>query len=321
MYKERVLGFDMGRIVAIFVVIGIYHNFGYAGFHYYTDAATLSLVYSSLGVFTFLSAFLLSSKYNFANKIEIIQFYKKRVIRIWPLFALSSFALYFIHFNDLPSTLKGLIGLSPFWEPAPTTMWYVAMLITLYFLTPFVVQGSVLRQCIKVVLVISLVGIIQIVFKTVVPKTFIYYTIYMIGLLIGRNAFEPTMRFLSSKKVIFITVVWIILFIIVCVTGNNLLKFLSGFVGIVVIMNFCILISNIFCTRHRFVKIITTLSYSTFCAYLFHREVIWLMLRIKTLDSGWPIFLEVLLIGVPLTFVIAYHIQRLYDSFTNRIIK
>lgn len=320
MVKERVLGFDMGRIVAIFLVIGIYHNFGYAKVHYYRDAATLSLVYSSLGLFTFISAFLLSSKYNFANKKEIIQFYKKRVVRIWPLFALSSFALYFIHFNELLPTLKGLVGLSPFWKPAPTTMWYVAMLITLYVLTPFVVQGSIVKQCLKVVLVMAVIGMIQIVFKTVVPKTFNYYTVYMIGLLLGRNAYKATMNFLSSKKTILVSVVWLILYVIVCVTGNNWLRSLSGVVGIVAFINLCILISNVFSTRHYFVNIITTLSYSTFCAYLFHREVIWLLLRIKALERGWPVFLEVLLIGVPLTFMVAYMIQHLYDSFTNRLI-
>ena len=58
---ERIIGFDLARVVAIFVVIGIYHNLGYAG-KFHADPAIRVLVYSSLGVFTFISALLLASK-------------------------------------------------------------------------------------------------------------------------------------------------------------------------------------------------------------------------------------------------------------------
>lgn len=319
MNKCRILGFDLSRIVAIFYIVGIYHNLGYAGTYYYTEAGILSLVYSSLGVFTFLSAFLLSSKYDFSSKQSIVLFYKKRIVRVWPLFALSSFLLVLIHFNALIPTLKGLVGLSPFWKPAPTTMWYVAMLISLYAITPFVVgSGSIVCQCIKVLIVMSLIGVVQLVFNTVVPKTFNYYTVYLIGLLLGRNYYDSTMRFLSSKKTLFVAVIWLALFLTTCISHNNWIKSVSGVVGIVAVMNCCILFSKCFHSRQFFLRLTSLLSYSTFCAYLFHREVIWLLLRIRALNSGWPVFLYMLFIGVPFTFAVAYLIQRMYDLFSKR---
>ena len=318
--RDRILGFDLARVVAIFVVIGIYHNFGYAGLRYYYDAGTKSLSYTALGVFTFLSAFLLSSKYTFSTSKEIITFLKKRVVRIWPLFAISSFILVLIHFNELLATLKGLVGLSPFWAPAPTTMWYVAMLISLYMLTPFVLCGKgVLRQCTRVVLVMTLLGLIQIVFKSVVPKTHNYYTVFFAGLLLGHNYYEPTMRFLSAKKTFIVSVIWGILYVIVWITGNNYLKTFTGILGIVAILNLCLIVSYFFVKVKEINSIISTLAYSSFCAYLFHREIIWLLLRVKSLGSGWSLFFEVLLVGVPLTFIIAYVLQHFYDMIVIRI--
>lgn len=317
--QERILGFDLTRVVAIFVVIGIYHNLAYAGVGLSEAPVVLSLVYSSLGAFTFLSAYLLSSKYKFANKKEITTFYKKRILRIWPLFAISSIMLWLIHFNQLIPTLKGIVGISPFWAPAPITMWYVAMLITLYLMTPFVVKGTVKMQLLKAVLVMAVVGAIQLIFNSVVPKTFNYYTVYLIGLIVGANYYEKTMFFLSSKKTLLISSLWMILFVIVFVTANAVLKSLTGVLGIIAVMNLSILITNKI-RKHSFLeKTITILAYSSFCAYLFHREVIWALLHFKLFEGGWPVFFEVLFIGVPLTFIISYLIQRLYDYVLQRI--
>ena len=319
MTQGRILGFDLTRVVSIFVVIGIYHNLAYAGFGFSEAPFVLSLVYSSLGSFTFLSAYLLSSKYKFTNKEEIVTFYKKRVLRIWPLFAFSSIALWLIHFNQLIPTLKGLVGLSPFWAPAPITMWYVAMLISLYVLTPFVVRGPLKVQLLKAVMVMTIVGGIQLAFGSVVPKTFNYYMVYLIGLILGANFKEKTMAFLSSKKTLVVSCMWMILFVRVFKTANPVLKSLTGVLGIIAIINLSIIITPKI-REHSFLeKSITFLAYSSFCAYLFHREVIWALLHFRFSDNGWPIFFEVLIIGVPLTFIFAYIVQRIYDNVLHRL--
>lgn len=320
MERERVLGFDLVRIIAIFVIIGIYHNLGYVGSRFYTDATTLSLVYTSLGAFTFLSSFLLSSRYKLSNTTEILLFYRKRVVRIWPLFVISSFALYAIHFNKLIPTLKGIVGLSPFWAPAPTTMWYVAMLISLYLLTPFVVRGNKKSQCLKAIIVMTVVSIVQVVFKSVVPKTFNYYCVYLIGLLLGRNYYIPTMQFLSSKKTFLFSIFWLFLIVVVHVSGNAYIKSFTGVLGIIGLINVSILVTSFLDSKSRLVTIIKTLSYASFCAYLFHREVIWALLSINIFEGGWTLFIYIMLIGVSLSFVAAYLIQRLYDYFIQRVI-
>lgn len=312
MTQERQIGFDFARVIAIFVVIGIYHNLGYAG-RFHAEPAVRVLVYSSLGMFTFLSAFLLASRYTFSNNGDTLKFYQKRVLRIWPLFVISSIVLAALGFNDWLSTWKGIVGISPFWAPHPTTMWYVAMLISLYLITPLVVKGSLKVQFLKAILVMTAIGFLQIVLGTIVPRTFNYFTVYLLGLILGRNYYEPTLNYLKSKKTFLISLIWIILIAVVFITKNAYLKSFSSIVGIVSILNMSLLMAERFKTNVLFTELVTKLSYASFCAYLFHREIIWVMFRIYKPKGFWPVFLEVLIIAVPLSFLCAYYIQKIYD--------
>lgn len=318
MKSERIIGFDLARVVAIFVIIGIYHNLGYTG-KFHADPAVRVLVYSSLGVFTFISAFLLASKYDFSEKGEIVSFYKRRVLRIWPLFVISSILLAFMGFNAWLPTIKGIVGISPFWAPHPTTMWYVAMLISLYLITPFVVRGSIWQQCLKAFCVMTVIGLLQICLGTVVPRTFNYYTVYLVGLLLGKNFFASTLAFLRSKKAIVISLVWIVLVVAVFFSKNDYLKSFSSVIGIVSILNVSLLVADNLHSHRIFTQSISVLSYASFCAYLFHREIIWVLFKFYKPNGFLPVFLEVLIIGVPLSFIIAYFIQKYYDMLVMRI--
>ena len=315
---ERIIGFDLARVVAIFVIIGIYHNLGYTG-KFHADPAVRVLVYSSLGVFTFISAFLLASKYDFSEKGEIVSFYKKRVLRIWPLFVISSILLAFMGFNAWLPTIKGIVGISPFWAPHPTTMWYVAMLISLYLITPFVVRGSIWQQCLKAFCVMTVLGLLQICLGTVVPRTFNYYTVYLVGLLLGKNFFTSTLALLRSKKAIIISLVWIVLVLAVFFTKNDNLKSFSSVIGIVSILSLSLLVADKLHSHRIFTQSISILSYASFCAYLFHREIIWVLFKLYKPNGFLPIFFDVLIIGVPLSFIIAYFIQKYYDMLVKRI--
>lgn len=318
MKNERIIGFDLARVIAIFVIIGIYHNLGYTG-RFHADPAVRVLVYSSLGVFTFISAFLLASKYDFLEPGEVVSFYKKRVLRIWPLFVISSLMLALMGFNAWLPTIKGIVGISPFWAPHPTTMWYVAMLISLYLITPFVVRGSVRQQCLKAFCIMTAIGLLQICLGTVVPRTFNYYTVYLVGLLLGKNFFVPTLAFLRSKKAIVIIFVWIVLVVAVFLTKNDYLKSFSSVIGIISILSLSLLVSDNLHSYRLFTQSVSILSYASFCAYLFHREIIWVLFMLYKPNGFMPLFFEVLIIGVPLSFFCAYYIQKNYDMLVMRI--
>lgn len=165
----------------------------------------------------------------------------------------------------------------------------------------------------------AVIGLVQIVFGTVVPRTFNYYTVYLLGLVLGNNYFQSTFLFLKSKKACLISLCWIILIVVVFLTKNPYLKSFSSVVGIVGILNLSLMVAKKFGTINFFSEVVSKLSYASFCAYLFHREIISVMFRVYKPEGFWPIFLEVLIIGVPLSFFLAYYIQKVYDAALRKL--
>lgn len=99
MEAKRILGFDVARIFSIIWIVAVYHVLPSAGLPLTSQIKVIT--YTSLGIFTFLSAFLLTSRYSFDNLGEALLFYKKRMLRFYPLFLLSSVILCAIGYNSL----------------------------------------------------------------------------------------------------------------------------------------------------------------------------------------------------------------------------
>ena len=104
-------------------------------------------MWSCLGTFSLISGYLIGGKYNCNTIKDALFFYKKRVIRFFPLFFLSAILLCFIGFNTLNQTVIALLGLSPFISPRPFTLWYISMIMIFYLLSPIVLRGKRLYRC------------------------------------------------------------------------------------------------------------------------------------------------------------------------------
>ena len=90
--------------------------------------------YCVLSAFTFLSGFLAFREFKGAK--DVLKYYLKRLIRLWPLFALAEIAMVLLGINEgkmLPWVLTGL-GWAK--EPFPLTLWFVGMIFLFYLLNP-----------------------------------------------------------------------------------------------------------------------------------------------------------------------------------------
>ena len=314
--KKRIIGFDIARVVSILIVL-YYHILGYAGV-YGKHPVVRTFVYASLCIFTFLSAYLLASRYKFDTKEEIKTFYKKRVLRFYPLFFVSSILLYFLGVNGGITTLKGLLGISPFYKPHPITMWYCAMLISLYLITPFWAKGGLLKQIIKFISVIAVIIIIDIAFNCIVPRTYSYFTVYFAGILISQKWGEGFLDILKRYSIILITL-FSILIIITFITKNDELKYFNSGLGLFALLAAYLKAGEILKNDQSLVCFFTVLSYASMCMYLFHREVFVLMLKAWYPSRPLIVFLYLGVIGVVISTVIAYYIQGSYDSAVSKL--
>ena len=85
--------------------------------------------------------------------VNVWTFYKKRIVRIFPLFVLSAVVLWLIGFNGIMQTQNGLLCLLPFVTPRPRTLWYIPVLLLCYVVTPIISRDTLksrIRNCLIV---------------------------------------------------------------------------------------------------------------------------------------------------------------------------
>ena len=313
--SKRILGFDVARVFSIIWIVAIYHALPSA--HLPLIGPVKTITYSSLGIFTFLSAFLLASRYNFEEKGAIGLFYRKRVLRFYPLFFISSIILWLIGYNGLGVTVKGLLGVSPFWKPHPTTMWYCAMLISLYLITPFWAKGGIKRQIIKFLIIMGVICGVELVFHSVVPRTFCYYPIYFLGIILAQYDYGRFMKLIQSKSFFLVScLLWLVILALEFFYNDQWLIIVNSGIGIMALLSFYMQIGKVVSEKKkiRIVSIIELLSYSSMCMYLFHREVQCLLLWVYRPESSITMMLYLGLLGLLITIPLSYFIQMLYDK-------
>ena len=316
--EDRIIGFDIARAVSIIWVV-LYHSIDYANASYFYDhSAVKSLTYASLAIFTFLSGYLLALRYTFNKKGSILEFYKKRFIRFYPLFFISSIILCLIGFNTWFNTAKGLMGLSPFWSPHPRTMWYCAMLIPLYLIMPLWSNGSLLSKILKFVGTMAIIAIIHMVFHSVVPRTIFYFPFFFLGIVVAQYNRD---RFLAASKtpkyVFLLFTLFVLIWIIQLLTNNSLLKWVNSVLGMVALLFLYMYIGEKMKNNKCFLRVISLLSYASLSIYLFHREVDEILLFFWQPSNPYALFLYVGLLGLLITIILAYWIQKGYDKILH----
>ena len=161
--------FDVARVVCMTFIVAYVHLYAYV--HpgvksaYFIPACAI-LTDACLGLFTFVSGYLLGTKYVFGKQgnTDIWSFYKKRILRIIPLFIIASVVLWLIKFNGLRATLNGMMCISPFVAPRPMTLWYIPVILFCYCITPFVSKKNIKRRLCNCMIVFGvLIGISKLI--------------------------------------------------------------------------------------------------------------------------------------------------------------
>lgn len=312
----RILGFDIARSFSMIYIIAVLHLSEYTALHITQLSVGISLIWSMLSVFTFLSAFL-SAQNDFTSQGMVVKFYKKRLIRFYPLFLISSIVLLLIGFNEISCTIKGLLGISPYCVPQQKTLWYIAMLISFYLITPYLCHTSKMRMIIRFCLVLLFLLGLHCVTRTIDLRTFYYIIIYFIGLYIGvhyKQMFHVASKF--NMPAIVFSAIWIVMLVCLCYTNNRILMMATGYIGAIAIISVSMSISTcLHNMRTTFIKdAIVFVSYASMCAYLFHRVVYWLCLQIWSPESDITTLAYLFIVGFPLTMILSYYIQKIYDK-------
>ena len=137
---NRLAFIDMLRGASILYIVGFWHLMEYTpAFPSYENPITLRVTVTVLGLFVFLSGWLVGQRVIETSKEGVKIFYIKRFLRIYPLY-LGAIGLFFIcNLSDKTTLLKASMLISMFDGPAPPTLWFITMFMMFLLVAPLLV--------------------------------------------------------------------------------------------------------------------------------------------------------------------------------------
>jgi peptidoglycan/LPS O-acetylase OafA/YrhL len=296
-----------------------------------------------LGIFSFASGYLIA--YNnpeFLSPIDIKKFYKKRLIRLFPLYWLAIvcvivayfvfasisyfqniFSFFYTGIFDQSTLIIYVLDLQIFTNPTRSVFWYVSFILVCYACYPLIKK---LAKSDEQILLVSLLimggfGLLRIFFNLVDDRFFIYFFLFIGGIIVhNRKVLETS--FSKNKEVLLVILTGILILI-------NYVYFDKTFIKIVslnlAILFFCILLVLLlrrkvftgFTTRFEYT--ITFIAFGSYAVYLFHGLILELGHLLSVTLGLTPLVNEIfiLIFIVPIIFITGYYLQ-LSD---NRIMK
>ena len=324
---------DVARALCMIYVIFV-HMYGYI---YNVSSACIIpahaiCVDACLGLFTFSSGYLLGRKYIFGeqNAMIVWEFYKKRLLRIIPLFIISAIVLWLIGFNGTRQTLNGLLCISPFVTPRPKTLWYIPVILLCYAITPIISRDTLkdrIRNCLIVYAL--LLGVNRLIPSTDIRLLFNVF-FYMVGV-ISSTSFDWKMNSRYSKLLQVLIILVFIIFVCIGQVNDNfhlkLYRRIVGGVGVFAWLFLCEYVSNIFFVSVNDMKdrwktqvccVISYISYASMACYMFHRLFIWMGEQVWNPSETWAwLYMGGLIF--PVMLVLSYYIQKEYDTMIKKI--
>ena len=317
---KRNIGLDLLRALSILYIVGFWHLLNYTkAVPHYMNFTTLRVTNIVLGVFVLLSGYFLGQPKNKVNRYSILAFYKKRLVRVYPLYLSALLLFVFFGLADVKTALKAAFLVSMFAMPAPPTLWFITVIMVFYLTAPLTIyycrkENPTFR--VAVYLTALLFGLFAYGYLAHIldVRIIIYLPCFVAGVYIANN---PTRL---NKYLLFILFALSILITTVKTTHVPtywLLKTPMILCGAYI----CFQIGErINISSTIFSKVIRFLSYSSFCMFLFHRPI---YITFKWLHFPATYFHQLAyLVGICLPSVIflSYVIQKTYDFAIEKLI-
>ena len=312
--EKRIKCIDCTRAICMLWIVGIWHMNGYLKTNIIViNEFTSNITIGVLGTFTFLSGFFSSKK--IYSKKDVLIFYEKKIIRIFPLFFLSCTSLFiaslYINLNyiiSLKQYILTLIGLSNIILPAPETVWFVSMLILFYFFTP--IFNCSFNTLFKMIIGVSIFVIFNSM-EGISKNIILYYPIYVLGLILKNKINLNKQNKFDFIRLIIMIVFWI--FVVLIKIQKN--YFFLNFINMYFFINISLYLGRLFNKNRKITELMERISYASLFAYLFHRQFYGL---IKFFIGDFSLFMAYIII-LPIFIVISYISQKQYDKVIYKI--
>ncbi len=296
---------------------------------YFIPACAL-LTDACLGLFTFVSGYLLGKKYHFGDQGDgaIVSFYKKRVLRIIPLFLLAALALWLIGLNGGKATLNGVLCVSPFVKVRPMTLWYIPVILICYLITPIVSRKGLSWRIGSSLCIVAILLVLEKLLPSV-DKRLAFNVFFFLTGIVTSICFDWKMTFRNGT---YFKIAVVLLFLLLLFVGqqhsnfhNIWFKRFAAGIGVFAILFLCewvaiFLFGNLSRKTEKptyksiLAHLVMFVSYASMAVYMFHRLFFWLGEKVFNPADTTVKWGYMLLIVFPVMCVLSYYIQKTYDA-------
>lgn len=319
--------FDVARVLCMSFIVVFVHLWAYihpeVTSAIYVHPVFDILTNSCLGLFTFASGYLLGGKYSFGKdgNTKIWPFYKKRILRIIPLFLLAALVLYLIGFNNARATLNGALCISPFIKPRPMTLWYIPVIMCCYLITPLVCRKSFYWRLGSAVILFVVMVLLWKLYPSIDLRLLFNLVFYLIGL-VTAPYFDWSFKRFPFLKWITITVFIVLLVITHFRELGELVKLGFSGIGVFALLFVSEYLAKLVYNKDNILtKLIAYVSYASMTCYMFHRLFFWSGEFLWNPSNPSVKWLYMAGIVYPVMIVLSYYIQRGYDLLANGLKK
>jgi len=261
--KDKIIAFDFLRALAILMIIpahlsnflfSTYSKLGFYAFDPY-------FANMGLGLFIFMSGYLLYyNNHSITSLDNVLSFYKKRLLRIFPLYwaALATFILvFFIFASKLNSSfvfpnaqnvfgfsniLTHVLGLQIFLAPAYAspmlTLYFIGLIIVFYTIYPFIIIFSKDAKSLLFVSSIVFLGFLFLsrTLNIIDHRFFMFFSIFVFGILTCKESlFEKSGTMLMEIPFVKILLAALpVIFVLVVVLGSRMVLLLDPKVSLTI---------------------------------------------------------------------------------------
>lgn len=200
MTGKRILEFDVLRSLAVIWIIAIWHLANYFNAHSFLGEITnnelcRNVTYIMLSLFMFLSGLFTNTKFENINDVK--GFYLKKVKRFYPLYVLATLTLYITptphdmsFYTSLGQLIMSLFGVSTLLNNAPSTLWFMDMLLFFIMITPVLTwKNNKVREIIVMSAIFILIYVASRKMNVIDSRFLRYSPFYFGGLLMTPNGF------------------------------------------------------------------------------------------------------------------------------------
>jgi len=310
--QERLLFVDYLRAGAILYIVGFWHLWEYApDAPHYQNSFTHTLTFMALGLFVFISGFLLGGARVPVNFAGVMSFYGKRLLRIYPLYGLALVVFVLCGLTDWATAAKSATGVVMFFGPSPATLWFVAMLIWFYLLAPVLII-SARNACVFIGMCCALylgMAMLAVALPQADKRLFIYFPAFAAGIAAGAQLWEP------GRWRIYAGIAACVFAGLLASAGNFGL-FTVPLEGAVAVTGPAFVFA---CCAHgaqSFApnRTVALVSYAGFAMYLFHRPLLGWAKDLFMPQGFFPQWFYLTILCLPIVLLLSWGLQATYDK-------